>query len=208
MHWAALPQVKADVRPNHPTPIGFFSSLTTADGVEVGQAVLPVDSQKDDRRNRRSHLEALERVVLRSPRLQQFVLRTHRRAFQALLPQLGKIRRVTIVGGGLFPRTALLLSELLPAARLTIVDSDARNLQAARELLDRNVEFRHERFLPGESLDCDLAVIPLCLRGDRAAVYRHPASPAVLVHDWIWRRRGPGAVVSFVLFKRLNLVRR
>jgi hypothetical protein len=153
-------------------------------------------------------LEALERLVLRSLWLQRFVLRTHRRAIRALLPQLQTIRSVTIVGGGLFPRTALLLRELLPAAQLTIVDSDRRNLETARGFLDGNIEFRNERYVPGEARDCDLTVIPLCLNGERGAIYSRPSSPAVLVHDWIWQRRGRGVVVSVVLLKRLNLIRR
>jgi hypothetical protein len=153
-------------------------------------------------------LEALERLVLRSPLLQRFVLRTHRRAFRALLPQLPTIRNVIIVGGGLFPRTALILRQLLPEAHLTIVDSDSRNLETARVLLDGNIEYRNERYVPGELGDCDLTVIPLCLHGERTAIYGCPSSPAVLVHDWIWHRRGKGAVVSVALLKRLNLVRR
>lgn len=151
-------------------------------------------------------LEILERLVLVSPLLQRFVLRTHRRAFRALLPQLQTIRSVTIVGGGLFPRTALILRELLPMAQLTIVDSDARNLETARALLDGNIEYRNERYELRESRDCDLTVFPLCLDGDRVAIYCRPPSPSVLVHDWIWRRRGAGAVVSCALMKRLNLV--
>ncbi len=151
-------------------------------------------------------LEVLERLVLHSARLQRFVLRRHRRAFQALLAQAGDIHRATIVGGGLYPRTALILRELLPAAHLTIVDSNPRNLETARAFLDGDIEFRNERYLPGESRDSDLTVIPLCLRGDRAAIYCHPPSPAVLVHDWIWRRREPGAVISLPLLKRLNLI--
>jgi hypothetical protein len=153
-------------------------------------------------------LESMERLVLRSSWLQRFVLRTHRQAFRALLPRLQTIRRVTIVGGGLFPRTALVLRELLPEAHLTIVDSDPRNLETARGLLHGNVEYRNEPYLPGESLDCDLTVIPLCLYGERAMVYRRPPSSSVLVHDWIWRRRGIGAVVSIALLKRLNLIQR
>jgi hypothetical protein len=153
-------------------------------------------------------LEALERVVLLSPRLQRFVLWTHRRAFRALLPQFKTVRRVTIVGGGLFPRTALILRELLPEARITITDSDPRNLETARGFLDGNVEYLNERYVPGESRDCDLTVIPLCFDGERAAIYYRPPSPIVLVHDWIWRRRGIGTVVSTALLKRLNLVRR
>src|SRR2546429_2258189 len=68
-------------------------------------------------------------------------------------------------------------------------------------------DLRNERYLHGGSFDCDLTVIPLCLDGDRAAIYHHPPSPAVLVHDWIWRVRGSGTIVSAVLLKRLNLVR-
>ncbi len=152
-------------------------------------------------------LETLECLVLRSAWLQRFVLGTHRRAFRALLPRFETIRSVTIVGGGLFPRTALILRELLPAARLTIVDSNSRNLEIARGLLGCNIEYRNERYVPDESWNCDLTVIPLCLDGDRAAIYSRPPSPTVLVHDWIWRRRGTGAVVSAVLLKRLNLIR-
>ena len=152
-------------------------------------------------------LEVLERLVLRSPRLQRFVLRSHRRAFQRLLPQPETIRRATIVGGGLFPRTALILRELLPAARLTIVDSNPRNLETARSFLGGGIEYRHQRYMEGGCFDCDLTVIPLCLDGDRREIYRHPPSATVLVHDWIWRRRGSGTIVSAVLLKRLNLVR-
>jgi hypothetical protein len=136
------------------------------------------------------------------------VLRAHKQAFESLIPRLPPIDSVTIVGGGLFPRTALILRELLPAAHLTIIESDPVNLEIARSLIGGESEYRNERFVPGESYDCDLTVIPLCLDGARAAVYRNPPSPAVLVHDWIWRRRGVGAPVSVALLKRLNLVRR
>jgi hypothetical protein len=152
-------------------------------------------------------LEALECLVLRSPWLQRYVLRNHRRAFHALLPQLPTIRRATIVGGGLYPRTAIILRELLPAAHLTIVDSNPRHLETARGFLGGSVEYRTERYPAGRLQDCDLTIIPLCLNGDRAAIYRRPPSPAVLVHDWIWRRRGTGTIVSAALLKRLNLVR-
>lgn len=151
-------------------------------------------------------LEALECLVLRSHWLQRFVLRRHREAFRILLQRLPRVAHVGIVGGGLFPRTALVLRELLPAARITIVDSNAPNLERARAFLASDVEYRNQRFVPGDALDCDLAVIPLCLEGDRELIYRRPPSPSVLVHDWIWRRRGTGAVVSAWLLKRINLV--
>ena len=153
-------------------------------------------------------LELLERLVLRSRALQRFVLRRHREAFRALLPRLRPITRVNIVGGGLFPRTAMILRELLPAAHLTLIDRNLRNLETAREILgDKNIEYRNKRYLPGERQDCDLLVIPLSLEGDRSAIYRHPHGSAVLMHDWIWHRSGVGAIVSVALLKRLNLVR-
>ncbi len=78
-------------------------------------------------------LEVLERVVLRSQWLQRVVLQSHRRAFRVLLPELKTTRTVLIVGGGLYPRTALILRELLPAARLTIMDANSGNLEIARK---------------------------------------------------------------------------
>lgn len=152
-------------------------------------------------------LAFLERLVLRSPRLQRFVVGKHRRAIEALLPQLPPIHRAIIVGGGLFPRTALILRDLLPTAQLTILDAEPRHLEIARHLLRPGAEYQNGRFNPGARLDCDLTIVPLCFEGDRATVYQNPPSAAVLVHDWIWRPHDTSAVVSWLLLKRINLIR-
>lgn len=154
-------------------------------------------------------LEALERLVLRSRCLQGFVLQRHRRAFLALLPELKSTGSVLIVGGGLYPRTALILRELLPSARLTIMDASFDNLEIARARIGEAAELRHELWGNHESGDFDLTVFPLSFAGDRAPIYRHPPSATVVVHDWIWRRRGAfSSIVSIALLKRLNLVRK
>jgi hypothetical protein len=153
-------------------------------------------------------LEALEKLVLRSPPLQRFVLRCHRRAFRELVPQLPPPNRVAIVGGGLFPRTALILRELLPDSQLTILEANRQNLEIARALLSGGVEFVNERYVAGEPSSFDLVVIPLSFTGNRMAIYRGLPSRAVIVHDWIWRRRGTSRIVSVFLLKRLNLVLR
>jgi hypothetical protein len=154
------------------------------------------------------NLESLERLVLRSARLQKAVLAVHDRAFRAVLPGLPPVRRVTIVGGGLFPRTALILRRLLPDADLTVVDANADHLEIARPFLSPDVVLRHDAFDPSVPDGADLVVIPLAFVGDRERIYRHPPASAVLVHDWLWRTRAAGVPVSWLLLKRLNLVTR
>lgn len=153
-------------------------------------------------------LESLERLVLRSHLLQRFVLRCHRRAFVRLLAALPELRRVAIVGGGLFPRTALVLRELRPEAELTVIDLSRENLETARRFLPGDVTLLNEEFDPQRHADFELLVVPLALRGDRAALYDTPPAEFVCIHDWIWRPRGESTVVSMLLLKRLNLIRR
>jgi hypothetical protein len=155
------------------------------------------------------NLDALERLILRFPTLQRFVVQTHERALRALLASSGALRpkRVGIVGGGLFPRTASILRTLLPESRLTIIDANRENIDCARDLLgSSDIEFRHERYTGGG--DYDLVILPLAFRGDRAAICAYPPGCGLIVHDWIWRRWGAGQIVSILLLKRVYLVRR
>ena len=162
-------------------------------------------------------LEALERLVLRSPVLQRFVLRTHERALRDLIVRLPSVQRIAIVGGGLFPRTAIVLRSLVPDAEITIIDANRANLDRARTWIRRAL-FVHARYRVSEVSDTsdtseasdtgeyDLVVIPLAFDGDREAVYGNPPAPAVIVHDWIWRKRAVSRIVSLALLKRVNLV--
>ena len=154
-------------------------------------------------------LENLERLVIRSPRLQRFVLTAHARAFRRVLADAGPIRDVLVVGGGLFPRTALVLRRLLPAASITIVDENAAHLAIARRWLDPSITAVHERFAGEARNGADLVVIPLSFAGDRRSIYGQPPARIVLVHDWIWSRgRGDAtAIVSWFLLKKLNLIK-
>jgi hypothetical protein len=198
------------------------------------------------------NLEGMERLVLRSPVLQRFVLRSHTRAFRKLMEALPQVESVAIVGGGVFPRTALVLQELLPAAKIRIIDADGGNLEQARDFIKRrwcsphrgadsqpamppfvatsardegtparmeawpargplhegSIEFVRARYIASQNSPCDLLVIPLSFVGDREAIYARPPAAAVIVHDWIWRRRGRTCVVSVLMLKRLNLVKR
>ena len=153
-------------------------------------------------------LESLERRVLRSPRLQRFVLSAHERAFRALLSGLPPIHRVTIVGGGLYPRSALILRRLLPDATVTIVDAKPEHLEIASTFLQGDVGLEHRLFDASVPESADLVVIPLAFVGDRDRVYRESRTPATLVHDWMWKRQATSVRVSWLLLKRLNLVTR
>ena len=154
-------------------------------------------------------LEGLEQLVLRSPLLQRFVLAAHERATRTLLVDVPPRARVIIVGGGLYPRTALILQRLLPDATLTIVEQNAAHIDVARRFLDDRVVFRNAFYDPRTSPEpADLVVVPLAFSGDRDALYADAPAPILLVHDWLWRRKARGVPVSWLLLKRLNLVTR
>jgi hypothetical protein len=153
-----------------------------------------------------SFLEAMERCVVYSPRLQRFVLERHKAAFRRLLPKLARVDQVAIVGGGLFPRTLLVLKHLLPQSRFIVIDHSAANIQEAREIVPNGATFIHKSYSPALVEGMDLVVIPLSFIGDRKAIYGHPPAPALIIHDWLWHSRPCSTVVSFLLLKRLNLV--
>lgn len=151
-------------------------------------------------------LDGLERLVLLSPVLQRFVLRAHEAAFRRLLPLAGRLERIVIVGGGLYPRTALVLRRLVPDAAITVLEADPHHAAIARRFLDERTTIRHATYRGEPMDDVDLVVIPLAYVGKRRQMYTYPPAPRVLVHDWIWRRRGRGAIVSAWLLKRVNLI--
>jgi len=162
----------------------------------------------------------LERtLLLRSERLQRFLVVRHLGAFRALLGRLERPpSRVAVVGGGLFPRTVIVLRELLPTSELVVIDASPANVATAQQFLAakedglRGVSFVVGWFEPEHARGFDLVVIPLGFAGDRDSLYSTPgaadsATPLV-IHDWAWRRRGDASeCVGGFLLRRLNLVR-
>jgi Fatty acid desaturase len=155
------------------------------------------------------NLETLERIVLQSKLLQSFLLKTHGRALQKLLNNLPVPERIVIIGGGMYPRTAILMRRLFPAARIRIVDSNREHLDMAKAFVGEDIRFEHAYFrCEDQQEDSDLLIVPLSFRGCREAAYRNPPARAVLVHDWLWNQQGRSAIVSVLLLKRLNLILR
>jgi len=182
-HWTELPRAAED----QPHASAWPAVLRWLDGIS---------------------LNGLERLVLRRPRLQRFVLRCHERALRKLAPALPPISRVTVVGGGLFPRSALIVGRVLPQAAVTILEAQPSHLDIARAYLPDTVHLTAGRFDGQTVVDADLVIVPLAYQGDRRRLYAAPPAPAVLVHDWIWAVGPRGVVVSWLLLKRLNLVTR
>lgn len=151
-------------------------------------------------------LDGLERLVLHVPALQRAIVAAHERAVHRLTRDFpSEVRSITVVGGGLFPRSAIVARRIWPKAAITVIDVEATHLEIARPFLPPGVGVEHRPFAPGEERS-DLVVVPLAYVGSRHEIYEQPPAPAVLVHDWIWRRRGRGAIVSWWLLKRINLV--
>ena len=153
-------------------------------------------------------LDRLERLVLRSAWLQQRVLAAHRRALANVLAGIAPPARIVVVGGGLFPRSVLLLRERYPHASITVLDSERAHLDVAHAWLPPGTQCVCERFVAGQQLAADLVVLPLALRGGRSLAIAEPPAPLLLVHDWAWQRVGRGCLVAWWLGKRVHLVRR
>ena len=142
------------------------------------------------------------------PFLRRFVLRSHEDAVRKLLPKLQAVRRIGIVGGGIFPRSALIFRKLLADTEIVIIDGNEQGIAMARRFVDTSVKFIPAWFDPRAHDGFDLLVVPLALQGERSDFYERPPAPLVLVHDWIWNARGDSCVVSPLLLKRLNLIER
>jgi len=158
-------------------------------------------------------LDGLEGIAMHVQVARNFQLRRHARAFAELLSPDTRphLRKVTVIGGGLYPRSVLVLGQLLPTAHFTIIDRDRTHLEQAKvflseaRLLDR-VTFQDKTYAPSSNAPCDLMIVPLAFRGDRSHFYTDAPAPWVATHDWLWHRRGhASAIVSVFLAKRINL---
>lgn len=192
-HWTRLPFRRAEVSA---TESAFSPHFRWLDGSLKGWL-----------------LGALERLPLWFVFVERFVLACHARALGNVLRRLPREpRTIAIIGGGLFPRSLLLLSQLFPLAKVSVIDLSATNVHRAREMLtargfdDSRVEFRVEPFDPVEHTGFDLVVAPLAFVGNDATLTHAMRQSAVLTHDWIWRRRGVAtSIVSWLLLKRVCL---
>ena len=158
----------------------------------------------------------LEGLAAGFPPLGRFMITTHRDAFARLLAPQGefdRIKRVTVVGGGLFPRTVLALGDLLPDATFTIIEAHDEHIERARTVLAAAGYASRatfvQRFVTELDADgADLCVLPLAFEGDIDRVIARWRGGLLVTHDWLWGPRSTvSVVVSPVIAKRLSLHR-
>jgi hypothetical protein len=152
-------------------------------------------------------LSGLERLAARSFILRRWVLKKHECALRKIWGGLPPPERVAIVGGGLFPRSAIVVRRLWPLAHLIIYEADPDHLEEARQWLSGDEFCVNTRVTSPDDCTADLVIVPLALDLDKAAFYSPAAGLRVVVQDWLWRRRTKRtAIVSLLLLKRMNLV--
>jgi hypothetical protein len=158
------------------------------------------------------NLNGLETVVTRFPFLQRGMTVTHEKAVRKLVEDRRPPKHVVIIGGGLFPRTALVVHAIWPAAAVTIIDSNPRHLAMCRRWL-RGDEILVCKRVSSDSLpEADMVFVPLAFDQDKGAIYECSEQQCVVLHDWVWNTRADrvarSTIPSIFLFKRLNLLAR
>lgn len=99
-----------------------------------------------------SALNILEYTTMNIPFIRDWVLAVHHSAFDRLLPGLN-FNRILVVGGGIYPRTAIIMKSLYPHAHITIQDKSRESLKIAESYLQRihqelNISYLHEEYTP------------------------------------------------------------
>ncbi|NUN12754.1 MAG: fatty acid desaturase [Myxococcales bacterium] len=161
-------------------------------------------------------LSWLEKVALEIKPVQSFLVRRHTEAFARVVRTIEGFdpQGILIVGGGLFPRSVLVVSALWPQAHIQVLDQDADHIVRAKQYLTErgmdltHVVFRQDTFEPELPTAADLVILPLAYVGERKPLYVPRNDGAVtLIHDWWHTRRGDVSTpITIWVWKRLTLV--
>lgn len=200
-HWTRLPKRRAEMG-EHPTS-RFSPILRFLEQPKVNQWPAHI-------------LSWLEKVALAVAPVQGFLIRRHTEAFARLTKTIANFEPhgILIVGGGLFPRSVLVVSKLWPEAHIQVLDQEADHIARAQRYLtekgaDLNkVMFRQETFEPELPTAADMVILPLAYVGNRMSLYVPRKDGAVtLIHDWWHVRRGDRSTpITVWVWKRLTLV--
>ena len=153
------------------------------------------------------NLNGLERIVGHQPWTQEWLIRKHRLALEHLAKQIEIPRRVAIVGGGLFPRSALVVRLVWPEAEVAIFDADEKHLEHCRKWLHGNEELCHKRVTADDLPPADVVFVPLALHEPKEGFYSSSRTAKIFAHAWTWNPTEESMVASPLLLKRMNLLK-
>jgi hypothetical protein len=159
------------------------------------------------------NLNGLEALVIRSPILQRWVVSAHEKAVRDLTAHFRVPKQVAIIGGGLFPRSAIVVHKVWPKAKVCIIDANRQHLETCRSWLRGDETMVCARVTPNTLPEAEIIFVPLAFDQDKRPLYDAPKNGCIIVHDWIWNQPKEGnsvhtAIASIFLLKRLNLVSR
>lgn len=164
-------------------------------------------------------LDILEKITIKIPFLRDWVLGVHERALYKLLeldlyePPI----RFIVVGGGIFPRTAIILRKLFPDAQIIIQDMNHKSLRCAENYM-RNINITDDIIylnsiyngtyidLTLENLNSTVVILPLAFRGKIGIA--KPITYKTLKHCWIWDTDPyeKQSLVSYFLLKKIKVL--
>lgn len=161
-------------------------------------------------------LDILEYITIKIPFLRNWVLNVHERAICNLLSldvQEPPIRFV-VVGGGIFPRTAIIIRRLFPDAQIVIQDMNLKSLRFAENYLrnmhiTEDVIYSHTIYdginydAASESIYGTVVILPLAFRGEIGQT-----AFKTLKHCWIWDTDycEKQCLVSYFLLKKIKVL--
>ena len=169
-----------------------------------------------------SFLDVVERIIMNIPFLRDWILYTHESAIRQLFSSEEQApQRIVVIGGGIFPRTAIIMKKLFPESQIIIQDMNEGSLKLAENYLRKtnnegNIYYFNSMYdgtVHGTkngsaygncsgSIYGTIMVFPLAFRG----MSINSKSPYKTVkHCWIWENEPcvKQCIVSYFLMKKV-----
>lgn len=151
-------------------------------------------------------LVGLEKFAMHFGLLKNWLVKVHKNAFLKLWPEeIPSTAKIGIVGGGLFPRTALAIKEICPEAKITVIEASRDHIDLAKSILGDSVHYQESWFSFEDQNQpyFDLLIIPLAFKGDQKK-WKQLNCRYLFVHQWFWKNNINSTLISSFLFKRLS----
>lgn len=159
-------------------------------------------------------LDSLEYITMNISYLRNWVLKVHETAFSNIfaLDLIEPPIRFIIVGGGIFPRTAIIIRNMFPDAQIVIQDMNHKSLECAENYMKDlgitdNIIYFKSRYtgvnydVASESVYGTVVILPLAFRGGEIC----QTTFKTVKHCWLWENHPceKDSIVSYFLLKKI-----